>query len=642
MLNVAFANMPFATLESPSLGLTQLKSVLDTHRTTSDCTSRIHYLNHYFARYMGMHLYLFMSKAGEANLAGIGDWFFRQAAFPDALDNSEIYYRRYFPVFNEQVKKIKAEIEEKRQGLDAYFDELITTHHFDEVDVFGLASMFSQNVGCFALARKLKQHNPNMLIVMGGANCESPMGEQIIKQVPQIDYVFSGPALKSFPAFIEAVLAGERERCEQIRGVLSRDNVAHPPSIIGDEMDINTDLVLDYKPFLDQVHSSFPNQEVKPILIFETSRGCWWGEKAHCTFCGLNGLTMNFRSMRPDKAIAMFHSLFEHSGRAPHLMCTDNIMPTSYPVEVFPYLNPPANTSIFYEVKADLTAEEMAALSKARVKIIQPGIESLATSTLKLMKKGTTVFQNLAFLKNCLLYDLYPSWNLLVGFPGEDEEVYRKYADDIPLLLHLPPPVAVGKVMFDRYSPYFNEPGKYGLDLKPSDYYTLIYPFRKEEVENLAYHFVDGNAGAKYIHGMTKWIGKLRELLSHWHSRWQTKDPFGHPQLHLKESDLSIVVHDSRAGEVIEHEISKAGKLILESLIRPKRLSQLAEELKEITRVSVATEVATLQKNGLLFQEGDRFLSLVMPRELPRFSVSIGVDSDEHAIIDDIGEGLAK
>ena len=32
-------------------------------------------------------------------------------------------------------------------------------------------------------------------------------------------------------------------------------------------------------------------EELKPHIriLFESARGCWWGEKQHCTFCGLNG-----------------------------------------------------------------------------------------------------------------------------------------------------------------------------------------------------------------------------------------------------------------------------------------------------------------------------------------------------------------
>ena len=154
--------------------------------------------------------------------------------------------------------------------------------------------------------------------------------------------------------------------------------------------------------------------------------------------------------------------------------------------------------------------EEMNTLTNARVKIIQPGIESLATTTLKLMKKGTTAFRNLCLMKFCAIYDIEPAWNLLIGFPGEGEDVYSKYVDDIPLLTHLPPPTGVYPVRFDRYSPYFMKSEEYGLDLHPLDYYSLIYPFPEEALDNLAYYFGDSNSGAEYAQMVSKWIGRTK------------------------------------------------------------------------------------------------------------------------------------
>ena len=37
-------------------------------------------------------------------------------------------------------------------------------------------------------------------------------------------------------------------------------------------------------------------QGLDRILLYEGSRGCWWGEKHHCTFCGLNAQSMKFRA----------------------------------------------------------------------------------------------------------------------------------------------------------------------------------------------------------------------------------------------------------------------------------------------------------------------------------------------------------
>jgi ribosomal peptide maturation radical SAM protein 1 len=621
MLKVSFINMPFASLESPSLGLTQLKSLLDGQYPGRVSVNEVLYLNQDFAHYIGLSLYQFMSKSGEASHSGLGDWFFRQVAFTTLQDNSDVYFRRYFPRLTDEVRKIIAAVKNKRQGLDTYLDELITKHRLDEADVVGFTSMFWQNVGCFALARKLKRRNPGMLIVMGGANCESPMGQEIIKHVEQIDYVFSGPALKSFPAFIQHRLDGQLEKCDQIRGVFTRNNVAHPPSIIGEEVDINTVVELDYNSFLGNIKHNFPNQEVYPFLMFETSRGCWWGEKAHCTFCGLNGLTMNYRAMRPETAIKHINSLFtKYAPDCARFECVDNIMPTNYPLEVFPYLKAPANTSIFYEVKADLTAEELEALSRARVKTIQPGIEALSTSTLKLMKKGTTAFQNIAFLKNSLLHDVSPVWNILVGFPGEDEAVYEKYLEDLPLLVHLPPPNALLQVQFDRYSPYFTQAEQYGLDLRPYDYYTLTYPFSKESLANLAYHFVDRNPAAKYLQNLVKWIVKLSELVIQWANRWKTEDERLFPELYLKEQPGGSVVHDTRGGDLVEHQLNHARRALLEQLHKPKRLSQLVKELPAVAAPELEDEMHWLEQRGLVFQEGDRLLTLVLHRDTPRLS----------------------
>jgi radical SAM superfamily enzyme YgiQ (UPF0313 family) len=35
----------------------------------------------------------------------------------------------------------------------------------------------------------------------------------------------------------------------------------------------------------------------------ETARGCWWGAKHHCTFCGLNQNDMAFRAKSPQCAM---------------------------------------------------------------------------------------------------------------------------------------------------------------------------------------------------------------------------------------------------------------------------------------------------------------------------------------------------
>lgn len=629
MFRICLINMPFAALNSLSIGLAQLKSVLDD--AYGDRVSvEVLYLSHDFAHFFGVDLYQSIAQSGQHHNTALGDWLLRQVAFPDLPDNTQEYLARYYPFQDEQTKRLKATIREQRPLLDEFLDELLAKYRLDEADIVGFTSMFVQNVACFAMAKKIKERNPAVITVLGGANCEAPMGQKIVRSVEQIDFVFSGPGLKSFRQFVDARLSGEFAACHRINGVFSKQNLVgsnsgceEPVSLarsntvgpIGEETDINVNINLDYESFLNTLDHNFPGNQIEPVLAFETSRGCWWGEKAHCTFCGLNGMTMSYRAMEPQNALRQFEELFKYADRCNHFNCVDNIMPKSYVKDVFPHLTSPADASIFYEVKADLSEEDMQVLTTARVKIVQPGVEALATSTLKLMKKGTSAFQNLNLLKNCLVYDIFPEWNLLLGFPGEEEDVFRKYVRYLPLLTHLPPPSGAYPVRFDRYSPYFVKAKEYGLLLQPADYYKLIYPFEDEMLADFAYYFVDRNRNAKYFLSVVKWIGKIKEGVERWRGLWRRADQARYPQLFFKEADAVTTIYDSRTGQAVEHSVSNEGLKILKDLNKPKRLPDLASSQFDLEK-----EISLLQEKGLLFEEGGRYLSLVLPKELPPLS----------------------
>jgi ribosomal peptide maturation radical SAM protein 1 len=610
--------MPFAALHTPSIALTQLKSIV-TKEFADQVEVEILYLNQDFAHFLGLGFYSLITGSHEAQNSGFGDWIFRQQAFPDLPQNTDKYLRRYFPQREVQEMLRKSPLFEKWGKVEEFMDELIDRYELEKADLVGFTSMFTQNLACFAMARRIKARNPRVVTVMGGANCEWPMGREIARNVKAIDYVFSGPALKSFPEMVRRLMEGDGEGCGEIKGVLSgkTTGLTTLTSVIGEELPIDVDVELDYDSYLDKVEKNFPNGEVVPTLLFETSRGCWWGERAHCTFCGLNGLTMNYRAMAADKAIRQFEKLFRYADKVPQIEAVDNIMPKSYPKEVFPALNTPENMLIFYEVKADLSQEEMQELSKVRVLGVQPGIEALATTTLKLMRKGTNAFQNVTLLKNCLLYSIYPLWNLLVGFPGEEEDVYQKYVADIPRLTHLPPPSGVYPVRFDRFSPYFVQAKEYGLDLRPLDYYSLIYPFDEESLSNLAYYFDDRNVRAPYRIKMTRWIDQMQRPVEYWKMRWSSEDgQTPRPGLHFNGKPNHV--YDSRGDQVIEHDVGEVGRRLLEYLAQPRRQKDVAGALGDVGAREVEEHMRRLEELGLVFEEGDRVLSLVLPKETPR------------------------
>lgn len=619
--NLFLLNMPFGSLDVPALSLLQLKAMLEkTYRDRIEVT--LCYPNHDFAQYIGgVDVYNF-PIAPESLISGLGEWFFRQAAFPDVADNMEEYFARYYFGHDEQTTMIRQIIRAKRPGVEAFLSQLITAYRLDTADIVGFTSLFHQNTASFAMARLLKDRYPDMLTVMGGANCEGGMGLEIIKQIPSLDFVFSGPALNSFTEFVGHCLNHDLESCHHIKGVFSRSNAARLEvsqddcsSYSGEERDINDMLDLDYRSFLDSIESHFPNREVAPHLLFETSRGCWWGERSQCTFCGLNTTALQYREMRPENAIAQFESLFADASRCRHFDATDNIVPRRYVQEVFPQLKIPPDVIIFYEVRADLREEELRILSDAGIKLIQPGIEALATSTLQLMKKGLTAFQNLQVLKNCVRRDIYPIWNLLLGFPGEDEEIYKRYCEIIPLLLHLPPPLGAFPIRYDRYSHYFNNQERYGLDLRPYDFYRLTYPFSEDALQNLAYYFVDQHFQAPHAVAMGKWIDEIRRRVALWQQRWDGKQGDGPPQLYFRSKGNAPAIYDSRPQPAVEHRVSEIGTKILERLTTPADMKTLTAALQDISPEELEHEIAFLKQQQVIFQENERFFSLVFPEK---------------------------
>ena len=228
-----------------------------------------------------------------------------------------------------------------------------------------------------------------------------------------------------------------------------------------------------------------------PSLLIETSRGCWWGAKAHCTFCGLNGATMNFRSKDADARARGARGLSHVAIRTTRVVAVDNILDMRYFRDLLPELRDrQLGITLFYETKANLTKEQVKLLRDAGVLAIQPGVESLSTHVLQLMRKGVTALQNIQLLKWCRQYGVSVAWNLLYGFPGETAADYAAIGDAIESLWHLPPPYAMGAVRMDRFSPYFNQAAAFGLvNVRPMDMYRLLYPLPQDRLRNLAYFF---------------------------------------------------------------------------------------------------------------------------------------------------------
>ena len=367
-----------------------------------------------------------------------------------------------------------------------------------------------------------------------------------------------------------------------------------------------------YDDFVDQLRFSTVGPQQKVQMVLETSRGCWWGEKNHCRFSGLNDHELPYRSKTPERSLAEILHLAARYG-FPDIMPVDNILNLSYFKTLLPELRRRRpGLRLFYETKANLKKEQVQLLRESGVTRIQPGIESFSANVLKLMHKGVTPWQNIQLLKWCRQYQVDVAWNLLYGFPGENSQDYRDTLEIVKAISHLHPPMAYGWIGMHRFSPIFHEPEKYQLrHIRPLAAYEYLYPVAAAARANLAYFFdfdFDGKEKTEY------WFAPVKAAVE----LWQAQSDRIRLEVVHQENDCVIVADSRPHRRADQHRFKGWEALILAYCDEPRTMQQLWTFLEGRRLPVVPTEAclrAFLEEQRarrLLLKFDDRHLNTIL------------------------------
>jgi ribosomal peptide maturation radical SAM protein 1 len=485
-MRVLLVNMPWVAVVRPAIGVSLLKSILRKH----GIESRVAYGNLLFAARVGLDAYQMVNDRLTTGVFA-GDWLFAQHLFKDAVDSKG---------YADKLRQLTGNAEAydtvmgMRAAVPPFLDQCMDAFNVKHYDVIGFTTTFEQNLASLSLARALKDRYPEKIVVFGGANCDGVMGIEMHRSFPWIDYVVAGEADLVFPRLVTHL--SSRAAVPPLPGVVARVQGESLPGPAAEPVqDMDAIPTPDYDDYFDALAAAPFGREFQPMIPFESARGCWWGAKHHCTFCGLNAETMSFRAKSAASVLTEIETQKERYGSR-RFMAVDNILPNEYFKTLLPELRRRnLGVRLFYEIKANLKREHVKLLREAGVVALQPGIESLSTAVLRLMRKGTTALQNVQMLKLAREYGIHVAWNLLYGFPGEQAEHYAETPHIIDTIAHLPSPAAVSPIRLDRFSPNFNQATEFGfVNVRPFSTYSHLYPLAPERVANLAYFF-------RYEHG---------------------------------------------------------------------------------------------------------------------------------------------
>ncbi|WP_326827923.1 MULTISPECIES: RiPP maturation radical SAM C-methyltransferase [unclassified Streptomyces] len=550
---------------------------------------------------------------------GLGDWVFSGVLYEDESWG---------------VARLKEYAARRGLCIDAASDMRVHAAEFiaecatevlaQEPDVVGFTSTFMQNVPSLALARELKRRRPGLTVVFGGSNCDGPMGHALHRNHPFVDHVVRGEGEYAFPALLRHLDAdtppadvpglcwweGQTDGRVSRANTESRRTVA-PSDIPAPDYD-QWQAALDASPVLEYVY---------PKLVVEGARGCWWGEKHHCTFCGLNGSSMAFRAKSGEQLWSEIDHLVRRH-RILDVVTVDNIIDMAYFKDFLPLAAESGwDLRMHYEVKSNLNREQITLLGRAGAVLIQPGIESLSNRVLDLMDKGVSGARNVRTLRECENHALTVTWNYLYGFPGETVEDYAPVVDQLPALVHLQPPGGAHRIQLERFSPNFTDPGFGFGERRPAEMYHHVYELPESELADLVYLFATDDAG---IGGETE--SRLKRAVAAW------RDGHHGSSLVMEEAEPEdgvdvLLVHDRRHGWPRRtHRLTgwqaQALRRLEDGRTEPALHRLLTGDGHDIPAEGLSGWIQQAQATGLVFRDGRTYVSL------PTWDVPDRIDPD--------------
>jgi ribosomal peptide maturation radical SAM protein 1 len=355
-------------------------------------------------------------------------------------------------------------------------------------------------------------------------------------------------------------------------------------------------------------------------LPVESSRGCWWGQKHHCVFCGIDDETLKYRSKNAEAVFELLSHMRDRYGEHVPMRFSDYIFPHNFFTDLLPKL---AQVSPRYdlqcEIKANQTNERVKAFADAGFSELQPGIESFDTNVLRLMDKGVSGMQNVFLLKQGYVHGIQINYNILYGIPGDRPEWYERMVRLLPRLFHLTPPVTRTETIVTRFAPLQANPNRFGIPTAPKHHRCYDCLFSDEflsstgfNLDNYAYYFeryfdFHPDAAPRY------W-SLIRQV-----DQWKRQHREGCVDLCWTNGGGQVVVLDGRRkSPPRERRLSGIEKeVFLACLEKPVPRSALAETVGANGN-EIDSALNSLDRHELIWTEDNLVFGLAIPEAIVR------------------------
>lgn len=344
--------------------------------------------------------------------------------------------------------------EELFPKLDPIMESLSDDLAYGPWEVIGFTVISSNVIFINHLVERIKLKKPEKMIIVGGP-CLS-FKEERERLRADIDYFIAGEGEESLPELLE-YLAGKLPKL---------------PNSVYPSRNCNHDLP--FRECSDLTRFGVPDYSIFPLhrytldalpLIF--TRSCLF----KCRFCADHKSMGKFRKLSEEQIYNMFNEFYQLGYRKFWLndLLINGIMKEL--VSVFKRLN---SEQKFFEWIAlatpnkQLQVDDLKLLKESGLQTLNLGIESGSDQVMKLMRKGFNREQAEAGLKRIFEAGINTQLNIIVGFPGETEELFNETLEFLDSnKKHICGFTSVNSCVLLPGSEISSDPARFGIEFEP-------------------------------------------------------------------------------------------------------------------------------------------------------------------------------
>ncbi|SDB32419.1 ribosomal peptide maturation radical SAM protein 1 [Desulfonatronum thiosulfatophilum] len=599
MRPLILVSAPWALYNRPSIQLGALKAHL--RQCFPDLPVRAEHFHLQAAAHIGYPLYQAVSER-----TWIAECVAAALLFPEQAPRIEQLFARE----SRQSRVVRqAGLPLLTSALEDACDRFIDGICWGDHGLAGFSVSLCQLTASLYLIRRIKARFPALTVVVGGSTFSGESFETLTGLFPEINHLIRGEGETALADLADAVC---RNGAAPDESPLEHHQVCQI-------QDLDSLPAPDFDEYFALLQSLAREKRFFPVLPVEASRGCWWQKTVDdssargCAFCNLNLQWRGYRAKSAGKIVAEIEHLSDrHKVLAFSFM--DNLLPRKGAGELFVSLADSGKQyRLFGEIRADTPANMLAAMRRVGMRELQVGVEALSSRLLARMNKGSSALDNIEMMRHCEALGMHHGGNLLMSFPGSTAEEIRETLDNLEYAAHFRPLKPVS-FWLGLESPVFQRPDQYGIRLTGNDpRWSALFPASVIEGMRLMIQGYSGSRGAQ-----RRMWAPVAARVQQWSREYDMlmRGPDPEPVLGYQDGrDFLIITQRKAHGTSAVHRLPQASRQVYLFCRTSRSREQIQARFPRLPADKLENFLRMMLDKRLMFEEGDRFLSLAVPLE---------------------------